>query len=115
MDRRDLAQRFPENPLLLPKDLQPSGQGLQIISLLNPGVFRFKGKTWLLFRVAEGIAQKEGVIFFPVLNATGNTEIIEVPLNDPDLIATDPRLINYKGLDYLTTLSHLRLLSSTDG
>jgi hypothetical protein len=45
--------------------------------------------------VAEGAAQKEGVIFFPALNATGNTEIIEVPLNDPDLTATDARVISY--------------------
>jgi predicted GH43/DUF377 family glycosyl hydrolase len=112
---KDLAHRFPENPLLLPKDLEPSREGLQIISLLNPGVFRYEGKTWLLVRVAESMAQKEGVIFFPVLNATGNTEIIEVPLNDPDLIANDARVINYKGLDYLTTISHLRLLHSTDG
>lgn len=112
---KDLARRFPQNPLLLPKDLQPTGIGLQIISLLNPGVFRYDGKTWLLVRVAEGAAQKEGVIYFPVLNATGNTEIIEVPLNDPDLIATDARVVSYKGLDYLTTISHLRLLASDDG
>src|ERR1700712_3251014 len=112
---KDIAQRFPENPLLLPKDLKPSGDGLQIISLLNPGVFRFEGRTWLLVRVAEGVAQKEGVLFFPALNATGNTEIIEVPLNDPDLIATDARVISYKELDYLTTVSHLRLLNSDDG
>ena len=112
---KDLAKRFPENPLLFPKDVNPSTDGLQVISLLNPGVFTFEGKTWLLLRVAESIGQKEGVIFFPVMNATGNTEIIEVPLNDPDLIATDARVINYKGLDYLTTISHLRLLSSTDG
>lgn len=112
---KDIAQRFPENPLLLPKDLEPGGAGLQIISLLNPGVFRFQHKTWLLVRVAEGAMQKEGVIFFPVLNAAGNIEIIEVPLNDPDLIATDARVISYKGLDYLTTISHLRLLASADG
>src|SRR6201996_473278 len=111
----DLARRFAENPLLLPKDLTPSREGLQIISLLNPGVFRFKNKTWLIVRVAEGVAQKEGVLFFPALNATGNTEIIEVPLNDPELIATDARVISYKGLDYLTTVSHLRLLCSDDG
>jgi predicted GH43/DUF377 family glycosyl hydrolase len=112
---KDLASRFPENPLLLPKDLKPSAAGLQIISLLNQGVFCFQDKTWLLVRVAESVAQKEGVIFFPALNATGNTEIIEVPLNDPDLIATDARVITYKGLDYLTTISHLRLLYSEDG
>ncbi|MDN3551170.1 glycoside hydrolase family 130 protein [Mucilaginibacter aquaedulcis] len=112
---QDLAQRFPENPLLLPRDLQPSAAGLHIISLLNPGAFRYEGKTCLLVRVAEGVTQKEGVLFFPALNATGNAEIIEVPLNDPDLIATDARVINYKGLDYLTTISHLRLLASEDG
>ncbi|RYE16375.1 MAG: glycosidase [Sphingobacteriales bacterium] len=112
---KDIARRFPENPLLLPKDLSASSEGLQIISLLNPGVFVYDNKTWLLVRVAETIAEKEGVIFFPVLNATGNTEIIEVPLNDPDLIATDARVVNYRGLDYLTTISHLRLLCSDDG
>lgn len=111
----DIARRFPENPLLLPKDLQPSNNDLQIISLLNPGVFTFQGKTWLLVRVAESIAQKEGVIFFPVVNTEGKVEIIEIPLNDPELIANDARVIKYKGLDYLTTLSHLRLLCSDDG
>jgi predicted GH43/DUF377 family glycosyl hydrolase len=33
----------------------------------------------------------------------------------PHLIANDARVINYKGNDYLTTLSHLRLLCSDDG
>ncbi|MES2573821.1 MAG: glycoside hydrolase family 130 protein [Bacteroidota bacterium] len=111
----DIARRFPENPLLMPKDLQPSSSELHIISLLNPGVFVYEQKTWLLVRVAEGIVQKEGVLFFPVINALGKMELIEIPLNDPDLIATDPRVIQYKGLDYLTTLSHLRLLCSDDG
>jgi predicted GH43/DUF377 family glycosyl hydrolase len=112
---KDLAQRFPQNPLLLPKDVKPSRDGWQVISLLNPGVFTFQDKTWLLVRVAESTMQKEGVIFVPVTNATGNTELIEVPLNDPDLVATDARVIKYKGLDYLTTISHLRLLNSNDG
>jgi len=111
----DIAHRFPENPLLMPQDLKASSPELQIISLLNPGVFTFGQKTWLLVRVAECITQKEGVIFFPVVNAAGKIEIIEIPLNDPDLVANDPRVIKYKGLDYLTTLSHLRLLCSDDG
>lgn len=111
---KDIASRFPENPLLCPKDLNPSNTGLHIISLLNPGVFTYNNKTWILVRVAESIPQKEGVIFFPVMNMAGKTEIIEVALNDPELIAEDPRVINYKGNDYLTTLSHLRLLCSED-
>lgn len=111
----DIARRFPENPLLLPKDLTSSSEHLQIISLLNPGVFTFENKIYLLVRVAESISQKEGVIYYPLLNDDGNVEIIEIPLNDPDLIANDARILNYKGLDYLTTISHLRLLCSDDG
>lgn len=112
---RDIAKRFPQNPLLRPKDLKPSCANLKVICLLNPGVFTFQGKIWLLIRVAESVAEKEGVIFFPVVNITGSIEIIEVSLNDPDLVADDPRVINYKGKDYLTTLSHLRLMCSDDG
>ena len=111
----DIARRFPENPILMPKNLKSSSDNLQIISLLNPGIFVFEQKTWILVRVAECIAQKEGVIFFPVINSLGKVEIIEIPLNDPDLIAIDARIVQYKGLDYLTTLSHLRLLCSDDG
>lgn len=112
---KDIAQRFPENPLLRPKDVLSSRNEFQVICLLNPGVFVYEDKTWLLVRVAENIPQKEGVIFFPAVNTSGQMEIIEVPLHDPDLIADDARVINYKGQDYLTTLSHLRLLCSDDG
>jgi len=112
---KDLAKRFPQNPLLLPKDVRPSAEGLQVICLLNPGVFIFDQKIWLLVRVAESIKQVEGWAFLPALNDNGKLDVIEVPLNDPDLIATDARVFNYQGLDYLTTVSHLRLLSSADG
>ena len=110
---KDIAKRFPENPLLSPKDLSPSSKGLQIACLLNPGVFRFDNKTWLIVRVAERPEQKEGKISFPIL-ADRHIEIMEILLNDKDLVATDARVINYKGEDYLTTLSHLRLLCSED-
>jgi len=111
---KDQAQRFIENPLLSPVDLKPSRAGLEISCLLNPGVFTFEGKTWLLVRVAERPAQQEGIISFPVLKNDG-IEIIEIPSDDPELNADDPRVIRYKGIDYLTTLSHLRLLRSDDG
>jgi predicted GH43/DUF377 family glycosyl hydrolase len=112
---KDIAQRFAENPLLVPADLKASEDGLQIICLLNPGVFRFENKIWLIVRVAENAGQKDGVIFFPVLNESGKTEIIEITKDHPELITSDPRVIKYQGLDYLTTLSHLRLLCSDDG
>ena len=112
---KDIAKRFAENPLLSPTDLQSSDKGLQISCLLNPGVFQYKDKTWLIVRVAERPGQKDNTISFPILTETGTTEIIEIAKDDPALIATDERVINYKGVDYLTTLSHLRLLCSDDG
>lgn len=112
---KDIAKRFSQNPLLKPSDLKPSREGLEITCLLNPGVFQFEGKTWLIVRVAERPAQKENIISFPILTETGGIKIIEIPKDDPELKATDARVINYKGVDYLTTLSHLRLLCSEDG
>jgi len=111
---KDIAKRFSENPLLKPADLKPSTEGLEIACLLNPGVFQYQDKTWLIVRVAERPALKENLISFPVLNS-GNIKIIEITKDDPELKATDARVINYKGVDYLTTLSHLRLLCSDDG
>lgn len=112
---KDIAKRFATNPLLSPADLKPSAPGLEITSLLNPGVFEYQGKTWLLARVAERPKQSEETISFPILTETGATKIITLDKNDPELTATDARVINYKGKDYLTTLSHLRLLCSDDG
>jgi len=111
---KDLAKRFTENPLLSPDDLQSSSSELQIACLLNPGVFSFQGKIWLLIRVAERPVQQEGLISFPIFK-NKEIEILEIPINDPELNASDSRVINYRGLDYLTTLSHLRLLCSDDG
>lgn len=112
---QDIAKRFAANPLLSPASLQASTEGLEITCLLNPGVFQFQNKTWLIVRVAERPAQKDNIISFPVLTESGSTTIIEIKKDDPELKATDARVINYKGVDYLTTLSHLRLLCSDDG
>lgn len=131
----DLAHRFPQNPLISPVDLAPSRKGLSVTCLLNPGVFTFQKKTWLIVRVAERPVQNEGTLSFPILsfhkksfvkgNPLGETdadraftsriEIVEIAYDNPDLIAIDSRVINYKGVNYLTTLSHFRLLCSEDG
>lgn len=111
----DIATRFQQNPLLSPADLKPGIEGMEITCLLNPGVFRMNGKRWLLLRVAERPRQIEGKISFPVYNKEGKIEIVNFDINDPLLDATDPRVIKYKGENYLTTLSYLRLVYSEDG
>lgn len=107
--------RFPQNPLLSPRSLAPSSPQLKIECLLNPGVFRFNNKVWLLLRVAERPVQREGVISFPVSSPEGDISVMEIPAASPDLDRSDPRVINYKGDDYLTTISYLRLVCSDDG
>jgi predicted GH43/DUF377 family glycosyl hydrolase len=111
----DLAQRFEQNPILRPCDLRPSVRGMEVTCLLNPGVFRYQDKTWLLVRVAERPAQVPGKTSFPILSPEGRLDIIEFNSSDPRLDLRDPRVINFDGRDYLTTLSHLRLLASDDG
>jgi predicted GH43/DUF377 family glycosyl hydrolase len=112
---RDIAKRFQQNPLLSPNDVKPSRKGMMVECLLNPGVFRFEKKTWLLIRVAERPEQKEGHIKVPIYNKSGEIELLEFDKNDPQLDCSDPRIIRYREKDYLTTLSHLRLMCSTDG
>ncbi len=111
----DIAKRLNKNPLLRPSDLVPGIEGMEITCLLNPGVFRMNGKTWLLLRVAERPKQAEGKISFPVYNENGKIEIFVFDKEDPRLDASDPRVIQYKGQNYLTTLSYLRLVVSDDG
>ncbi len=111
----DIAQRFPQNPILKPGQILPSIPGMNVECLLNPGVFRFGGQTCLLLRVAERPEQKISTTSFPIVNASGELEILEFDNADPRLDRSDPRVINFAGRDYLTTMSHLRLVQSEDG
>ncbi|MDQ3458777.1 MAG: glycosidase, partial [Deinococcota bacterium] len=112
-----LAKRFDANPILTPQDVAPSMAGLEVVSLLNPGAFRFVGKTWLLLRVAERPLQEDGWLSTPVLDpaAANGIRILKFPKDDPDLELGDPRGFRYRGETFLTTLSHLRLAWSDDG
>jgi predicted GH43/DUF377 family glycosyl hydrolase len=111
----EIAKRFPENPIIRPSDLAPSSSGVTIECLLNPGVFRFRDKVWLIIRVAERPAQEETKISFPILDQTGKMNIIIIDRSNIGLVLSDPRLIRFENVDYLTTLSHFRLMCSDDG
>ena len=71
----DIAKRSLKNPLLRPADLKAGINRMEITCLLNPGVFRMNGKTWLLLRVAERPKQTEGKISFPIYN-DGKIEVL---------------------------------------
>lgn len=72
------------------------------------------GRICMIIRVAERPEQKEGKISFPVYE-DNRFKVLEFDRNSPDIDLSDPRVINYKGQDYLTTLSYLRLVFSDDG
>ncbi len=91
-----MAKRSKQNPLLNPKDIKPSSKTMTVECLLNPGVFRFDNKTWLLVRVAERPEQAEGWVALPMYNEKGEIEIVEFDKKDPDLDLTDPRVIRHK-------------------
>jgi len=110
-----MVTRFIENPILTKNDIKPSRQDWVVECVLNPGVFRFEGKTWLLLRVAERPVQKEGLVSFPVMNGEGHFNILEFEKGDSDLDLSDSRMVGYKGKTYLSTISHLRLVCSDDG
>lgn len=110
-----IVQRYDQNPIIRPGDIQPSLAGMEVACLLNPGVFSFQNKIWMIVRVAERPTPVKGQIRVPVMNNEGQTEILTFSENDPDLDLSDARIISYRGNGYLTTLSHLRLFSSDDG
>ena len=111
----DIARRFNENPIMSPKDIRPSSENMIIECLLNPGVFIYEGKTWLLLRVAERPAQKEGKISLPILDEGKGIKILSFDKSDPEIDISDPRTVKYKGEFFLTTMSHFRLVSSANG
>ncbi len=114
-EKQLLAGRFPQNPIIQTRDIQPSMPDMIVECVLNPGVFYFDDKTWLIIRVAERPAQREGFVSFPVMNGDGKPHIVEFRKDDPELDLSDPRMVKYKGTTYLSTLSHLRLVCSDDG
>jgi beta-1,2-mannobiose phosphorylase / 1,2-beta-oligomannan phosphorylase len=110
----DIARRFEQNPLLSPKNIKPSREDMVIESLINPGVFRFDKKIWLLVRVAERPKQTDDKISIAIYR-NGEIEILEFQKSDPKLDFSDPRIVRYEGSNYLSSLSHLRLMHSEDG
>ncbi len=111
----DLTQRFENNPLIIPSDLKPGIEGMHIVCLLNPGVFKYLDKTWLFLRVAERPIQKSGKISFPVHDANDRIKVLSFDENDSRLDLSDKRVITFEGQYYLTSYSYLRLVCSSDG
>jgi len=98
--------------------VKPSREGYRVKGTFNPGAVQHKGEIVLLLRVAEDCVPRKDYISVPYYrfeNGRGFPEILDKPLNDPQINLKDTRGVVYKGQDYLSTLSHIRLARSRDG
>ncbi len=111
-----MIQRFPNNPLFSPADIQPSHPDFKVLCVFNPAATIFEGRRLLLMRVAETPIPQEGYVATPVVDPdSGKMVVRRFRIDDPDVKIGDPRAFTYKGETFLTSLSHLRIATSQDG
>ncbi|HVU14759.1 MAG TPA: glycoside hydrolase family 130 protein [Phototrophicaceae bacterium] len=110
--------RHPNNPLISPRDLQPSRPDFEIIGAFNAGATVYNGETLLLVRVAERpISASPDIVLVPYFDASGAITMLRVRRDDPAYDTHDPRMVGDRqnGSFFLTSLSHLRLARSHNG
>jgi predicted GH43/DUF377 family glycosyl hydrolase len=109
--------RSPQNPVIGPEHVKPSGDSFEVIGVFNAGVTRFEDEIILLLRVAERpINTNPKVVLAAVYDlAEEQTVIIKFSKDNPENDFSDPRLIIKPAQTYLTSISHLRLARSKDG
>ena len=111
-------QRCPDNPLIRPEMVKPSATGYRVKGAFNPGAVRYGDEIILLLRVAEDCEAGPGEAAVPIVEFEGDVGrpgVLRVNLDDPHVVLKDTRGLLYKGIDYLSTLSHIRLARSRDG
>lgn len=111
--------RYPENPLVSPRDVFPSQEGFDVIGAFNAGVIEHAGEILMLMRVAERPLPTRGdTVGIPVYRAAGSDpgiEVLEYRKDTPGINLSDPRVVGFPDRIMLTSISHLRLARSTDG
>ncbi len=113
-----MIRKFEQNPVIKPSSVKPSLEGYKVVGAFNPGAIRYGDEIILLLRVAEKCESKPGFVSTPVYKFESGRSypaIMEFKENDPDVQLKDTRGVIYKGKDYLSTMSHIRLARSKDG
>jgi len=111
-------KKYKKNPIITPKMVKPSNPEYKVRGAFNPGAVAYGKEIILLLRVAETCKQKEGYARVPIIrmeDGKGKADVLEISLDDPHVSLKDTRGVVYKGVDYLSTLSHIRLARSKDG
>lgn len=120
------VNRCTQNPLITTNDVKPSRKEFKVDGIFNCGVTKYKDEVILLCRVAESVKDvSEGSYKIPFIsneNAKNDVKIITiVKAEHPEFEYSDSRSIwkkdaaGFKKIEYLTSLSHLRIARSRDG
>jgi len=107
-----------KNPIIKPEMITPSNKNLVVKGALNPGAVMLNDEIVLLLRIAEGCKvneEKISVPFYHFNEGKGTLEILHLDKDDTDIRLKDTRGVIYKGKEYVSTLSHLRLARSKNG
>lgn len=115
--------RSRKNPLITPADVLPSAPDFVVEGVFNCAAAKYNDEYILLCRVAESVkTRNEDEIAFPVVNEkNGENAFAVVTMNKkqhPELDFSDSRTIinkSSKKVEYLTSLSHIRVARSNDG
>ncbi|MFC1503910.1 glycoside hydrolase family 130 protein [Spirochaetota bacterium] len=113
-----MIEKYKNNPIIRPADVKPSMEGYRVLGAFNPGAIQFNDEILLLLRVAESCEEKKGYVRVPTYtfeSGASRPGILELKADDPDVKLKDTRGVVYKGKDYLSTMSHIRLARSKDG
>lgn len=111
-------KRYEDNPIITPEMVPPSNPNYRVRGAFNPGAIEHDGEILLLLRVAEDVPAETGRVAVPKVRFEGHRgvpDVLEVAVDDPDVELQDTRGVVYRGVDYLSTMSHLRLARSRDG
>ena len=113
-----MIEKYSNNPVIKPSDVKPSAEGYKVLGAFNPGATIYNDEVILLLRTAESVIQKDGFVSVPVAkieNGKSVPGILDFKKDDPDVKLKDTRGVVYKGKDYLSTMSHIRIARSKDG
>lgn len=113
-----IFERCEMNPLIQPAEVMPSAPGFRVVGAFNPGAAVCGDEIILLLRVAESCVPKAGKARVPVYRFEEGRSVpgvLEFDENDPDIVLKDTRGVAYKGKDYLSSISHIRLARSKNG
>jgi predicted GH43/DUF377 family glycosyl hydrolase len=113
-----MLERYQNNPIIQPDDLMPLHESFSILGVFNPAAFLMGRKIYLLLRVAEQPLAIPNKVRIPIVqkDETGSRlSYFEVDHDDKRLVIEDVRKYNWKGRDYLSSLSHFRLAESENG